>query len=135
MTTNKKDIIFTEPVLDQIQTENFMIEMHAAMMKFNYFMVYQLFQKYELTDKNDFASFLTQFEGYIISERGNEKSIINVQTYDSQCIMCAFGSKVTAYKITLGEYNNQVIFKNKAAIKYQIENQKLIDFQWCNGFR
>jgi hypothetical protein len=135
MTTNKKDIIFTEPILDQIQTENFMIEMHAAMMEFNYFMIYQLFQKYELIDKNDFASFLTQFEGYIMSERGNEKSIMSVKTFDSQCIMCAFGSKVKAYKITLGENNNKMIFKNKVAIKYQIQNQKLIDFQWCNKFR
>lgn len=70
-------------------------------------------------------------------ELGTE--LLEVTTFDSNCVFCFYGKSVNGYKWTYINkldkgINSRIVYSNKIAFIFEYDNDNLIEFGVCNSF-
>jgi hypothetical protein len=65
--------------------------------------------------------------------------LLEVTTFDSNCVFCFYGKAVTGYKWTYINrldkgINNRIAYSSKIAFIFEYDNNNLIAFGVCNSF-
>jgi hypothetical protein len=63
--------------------------------------------------------------------------VSHVEEFQTKCIVCVFGKKVNGYRIFYsvpGSGGSRTYYKREFAVNFQLKDEKLTDFGWCNAF-
>lgn len=132
--TSKK----TEPLLNELQTKKFIVEMDIICKNVDFKKLLLLLSNYSIIKTTDIIDFINQgkeiFEGINNPISGIE--LISTETLESKCLFCSIGKTVQVYSVKYSkqEMNYKIIYSNNFAINMDIEDGMLKDFGWCNAF-
>lgn len=131
------------PLLDQRNTELFIKDIEEICKKVEFSRFAEIFDKYPLDNfgQGDRDYFLAQAnrEHQFWHNNSLEVKIKSVEEFESKCIACSFGKKVKGYSVEFlkmkddrlpGRFN----YKKSFAINFEIKDNELMDFGWCNAF-
>jgi hypothetical protein len=101
----------------------------------------KLFTKYELIEVEEYKEVL-QLIIQIMNSWNNpdqDTRLENVVSFDSKCLFCNIGKKVTVYKWNYRHYGaqtpmNRVVYCKQIAFFFNYEDNQLIEFGVCNGY-
>jgi hypothetical protein len=116
-----------------LYVSSFLENINDAMLTFRFDTIYSVFEKFNLVNNSpDFGEFEETLRKYTI--KSQDKLIYNKEVfpYASKCKGCEFGCNINAYKVY--SYFCDLRLEGNYAIKYDIENQCLVDFTWCAAF-
>lgn len=96
------------------------------------------FITFDQEDINDFLERAKE-EHKLWYENPLEVKVNSIEPFNSKCIACSFGKTVKAYKVTYNQMKDielpgRIIYERSFAINFEIINQELHDFSWCNVF-
>ena len=123
------------------KTEDFLKDLEIACKTMEVDLFVKLFIKYDLYYNEEYQEVLSLIK-HIASdwnkpELGTE--LIDVSKFDSKCIFCNIGKKVSGYKWTYFHKLdtiplNRIIYASQIAFFFEFENNQLIEFGVCNGY-
>lgn len=131
------------PLLNAEQTQQFLYEMEVLLKNFDFNGMVRLTKKYPFNaiDQKELNDFIERAETEHINwyENPLEIKINFIEAFESKCIVCFFGKTIKAY---CAEYNQmrddklpgRLIYSRSLAIYFEIKNNQLFDFGWCNSF-
>jgi hypothetical protein len=122
-------------------TKSFLKDLEMACKTMEVDLFVKLFIKYDLYYDEEYREVLD----LIIHITGNwykpdiGTELLEVTTFNSNCIFCKIGKKVNGYKWTyvnrLDESpKNRFIYANKIGFIFEYESNKLVEFGICNGY-
>ncbi len=101
----------------------------------------KLFIKYDLYYDEEYQDVLNIIiaitSNWYFPERGTV--LLDITPFDSKCIFCRIGSKVSGYKwnykhILDDGIRSRVVYNKKIAFIFEFENERLSEFGVCNGY-
>lgn len=101
----------------------------------------KLFTKYELIEVEEYMDVL-QLIIQIMNSWNNpdqDTRLENIVSFDSKCLFCNIGKKVTVYKWNYRHCGapvpmNRVVYSKQIAFFFNYEDNQLIEFGVCNGY-
>lgn len=122
-------------------TEKFINDLDLACKTMEEDLFVNLFIKYDLYYIEDYKEVLdliiVRISNWHKPELGTK--LIEVSKFDSKCIFCNIGKKVSGYKWTYQHTLeivpfNRVVYSSRIAFFFEYENNQLIEFGVCNGY-
>ena len=122
-------------------TKNFIKDLEMACKTMEADLFVKLFIKYDLYYDEEYREVLD----LIINITGNWYKpeigtvLLDVSTFESNCIFCKIGKKVHGYKwnykhTLAAGLMNRVVYFNQIAFIFEYESNKLVEFGVCNGY-
>ena len=143
MIRTKDQSAIKEGMLTAQETRLFIREVEEKCIKVNFKGLIEILYKYPLKSVNqeDYNDFITQasMEHQFWHENAMEIKINLVQSFESKCIACSFGKTVKAFSVEFRKMKDnklpgRIVFQKSFALNFEIKNNELIDFGWCNKF-
>lgn len=143
MIRTKDQSAIKEGLLTAQETQLFIKEIEEKCMKVDFIGLIEILNKYPLKNVNqeDYKDFVTQakMEHHFWHENAVEIKIYSVQSFESKCIACSFGKTVKAFSVEFRKMNDtklpgRIVYQKSFALNFEIKNNELIDFGWCNAF-
>lgn len=143
MIRTKEQSVIKEGLLTAQETQLFIKEVEEKRMKVDFMGLIEILNKYPLKNVNqeDYNDFITQasMKHQFWHENGLEININDVQPFESKCIACSFGKIVKAFSVEFRKMNDtklpgRIVYQKSFALNFEIKNNELIDFGWCNAF-
>ena len=129
---------FSPPLLNNVDTINFVREIKIAFTTINYNLLHSTVDKYQLKNNIDIKEFLSDAQEVFLKFNNSldKTSFSSVTPFNTNCIACSFGSKVDAYKIEYEKRMGGLIinYEGSFAIRLEIKNHNLTDIAFCNAF-
>lgn len=131
------------PILDKINTKLFVNDVIKACQELDFFslFIYTVEYPFKNVVQSEVKDFLDQADEYIAEWKENELilSIDSVEEFETKCIFCSLGKTVKAFNVTATKKISQKIpveinYTKSFAINFEIVNEELVDFGWCNAF-
>lgn len=132
-----------EGMLTAQETQLFIKEIEEKCLKVDFIGLIETLNKYPLKNVNqeDYKDFITQAKIEHIFWYKNSLGITinSVQSFESKCIACSFGKTVKAFNVEYRKMNDtklpgRIVYQKSFALNFEIKNNVLIDFGWCNAF-
>lgn len=130
-------------MLNAENTKLFLKDIEGVCKKLDFISLLKTFEKYPFKNINfeEYTSFIDQAK-YEINFWNNDPldiKIKSVEEYDSKCIFCSIGKTVKAYNIKYLKMKDEslpgrIVYKKSFAINFEIIDNELIGFSWCNKF-
>ena len=130
-----KTIIEKKPILlNKLQTKEFLYRIDEAMHLFNSEEIFKVILDFKFDITPDIKIFLDQANQ--ITKVSNEEIIVTkVTPFETKCIACYYGKTVKGYEIqSVLKSCKNLGYINKTALYFDIVEDELIDFGWCNAF-
>jgi len=143
MIRTKDQSAIKEGMLTAQETLLFIREVEEKCMKVDFIGLIEILNKYPLKNINqeDYNDFISQAskEHQFWHENAMEIKIYSVQSFESKCIACSFGKTVKAFSVEFRKMNDiklpgRIVYQKSFALNFEINNNELIDFGWCNAF-
>ena len=143
MIQNKTTLETKAPLLEAEETKNFISKMEQLLKKLDFKAIIDFTKNYPFNtiDQNELNDFIDRAEEENSNWYENPLCIkINsVEAFDTKCIACSFGKTVKAYRVEYNQMNDEqlpgvFIYTRSIAINFDIKNNELNDFGWCNMF-
>lgn len=121
----------------------FIGEVEEKCIKVDFKGLIEILNKYPLKNVNqeEYKDFIYQAkrEHQFWHENAMEIKINSVQSFESKCIACSFGKTVKAFNVQFLKLKDdklpgRIVYKKNFAINFNIKDNELIDFGWCNAF-
>jgi hypothetical protein len=131
------------PLLDKINTLTFLKDIETICNKVDFISLSAILQKYPFQNINtsEYDEFIEQAkrEHDYWHNNPSEVKIKAVTKFDSKCIACSYGKTVKAYRVEYVKLNDdrlpgRIVYNKNFALNFEIKDNKLIDFGWCNKF-
>lgn len=125
------------------ETQLFTREMVVKCMKVDFIGLIETLNKYPLKNVNheDYKDFISQakIEHHFWHKNPLELKINAVQPFESRCIACSYGKVVKAFSVVFRKMKDntlpgRIVYQKSFALNFEIKNNELIDFGWCNVF-
>lgn len=130
-------------MLNAENTKLFLKDIEEVCKKLDFISLLKTFEKYPFKNINfeEYTSFIDQAK-YEINFWKNDPldiKIKSVEEYDSKCIFCSIGKTVKSYNVLYYKMKDEtspgrIVYKKSFAINFEIIDNELIDFSWCNKF-
>jgi hypothetical protein len=139
----KDQSVIKEGMLTAQETLLFIKEVEEKCIKVNFKGLIEILYKYPLKSVNqeEYKDFISQAkkEHQFWHENAMEIKINSVQSFESKCIACSFGKTVKAFSVEFRKMNDtklpgRIVYQKSFALNFEIKNNELIDFGWCNAF-
>lgn len=132
-----QDISTKAPLLTVSQTNEFIKDIDEVCKLADLIKLKEVLSKYNLKDKD--AEDIVIRARYVFSLFNNKEQrirVLNSVSRFTKCVFCEFGKTVKAYDV---EYEQQVgeiavIYTGSFAIFFEIENEILKQYGFCNGY-
>ena len=143
MIRTKDHSVIKEGLLTAQETQLFIKEIEEKCMKVDFIGLIEILNKYPLKNFNqeDYKDFVTQakIEHHFWHKNHLEVKINTVQPFESKCIACSFGKTVKAFSVQFlklkdDRLSGRIVYKKSFAINFEIKDNEIIDFGWCNAF-
>lgn len=143
MIRTKDHSVIKEGLLTVQETQLFIKEMEKKCLKVDFIGLIEILNKYPLKNFNqeDYNDFISQAlkEHQFWHKNPLEVKINAVQSFESRCIACSFGKTVIAFSVEFRKMNDtklpgRIVYQKSFALNFEIKNNELIDFGWCNKF-
>ena len=143
MIRTKDHSVIKEGLLTAQETQLFIREMEEKCMKVDFIGLIEILNKYPLKNVNqeDYKDFITQakMEHHFWHKNRLEVKINAVHPFESRCIACSFGKTVKAFSVEFRKMNDnklpgQIVYQKSFALNFEINNNEMMDFGWCNAF-
>ena len=143
MIRTKDQSAIKEGMLTAQETRLFIREVEEKCMKVDFIGLIEILNKYPLINVNqeDYKDFITQakMEHHFWHKNHLEVKINAVQPFESRCIACSFGKAVKAFSVAFRKMKDntlpgRIVYQKSFALNFEIKNNELIDFGWCNKF-
>jgi len=130
-------------LLDEANTQLFINEMDILCKNLDFKGIRNIFKRYPLESFNSTEALKFQLFTFDIYRSMNEDSkgfvVRKVEAFDSKCIACSFGKTVKAYRVEYTKNSENTlpyhyIYEQYFAVNFEIKENKLVDFMWCNLF-
>lgn len=143
MIQNKNIVETKAPLLEAEQTNKFIDEMDILLSNLDFNGIIKLSKNYPFNaiDQEELDEFIerAEYEHKNWYENPLEIKINSVVAFETKCIACFYGKTIKAYQ---AEYNQmkdenlpgRFIYNRSHAIYFEIKNNELFDFGWCNAF-
>ena len=131
------------PLLAAEETQQFIYEMDQLLKIFDFKGIIDLTTNYR------FNSIDTQELNIFIDSAKEEQTnwyenplvikINAIEAFETKCIACFFGKAIKAYRAEYKQMHDEklpgrIIYTRSIAIYFEIKNNELFDFGWCNAF-
>ena len=143
MIRTKDHSVIKEGLLTAQETQLFIKEIEEKCLKVDFIGLIEILNKYPLKNFNqeDYKDFVTQakIEHHFWHKNHLEVKINTVQPFESKCIACSFGKTVKAFSVQFlklkdDRLSGRIVYKKSFAINFEIKDNEIIDFGWCNAF-
>ena len=143
MIRTKDHSVIKEGLLTAQETQLFIKEIEEKCMKVDFIGLIEILNKYPLKNINqeDYNDFISQAskDHQFWHENAMEIKINSVQSFESKCIACSFGKTVKAFSVQFlklkdDRLSGRIVYKKSFAINFEIKDNEIIDFGWCNAF-
>lgn len=143
MIRTKDHSVIKEGLLTAQETQLFIKEIEEKCMKVDFIGLIEILNKYPLKNVNleDYKDFITQakMEHHFWHKNRLEVKINAVHPFESRCIACSFGKTVKAFSVQFlklkdDRLSGRIVYKKSFAINFEIKDNEIIDFGWCNAF-
>lgn len=143
MIRTKDHSVIKEGLLTAQEAQLFIKEIEEKCMEVDFIGLIEILNKYPLKNINqeDYNDFISQAskDHQFWHENAMEIKINSVQSFESKCIACSFGKTVKAFSVEFRKMNDiklpgRIVYQKNFAINFEIKNNELIDFGWCNKF-
>jgi hypothetical protein len=143
MIRTKDQSAIKEGMLTAQETRLFIREVEEKCMKVDFIGLIEILNKYPLKNVNqeDYKDFIAQakVEHHFWHKNPLEVKINAVQPFESRCIACSFGKTVKAFSVNFlkmkdNKLPGRLVYVKSFALNFEIINNALIDFGWCNAF-
>ena len=143
MIRTKVQSAIKEGMLTAEETRFFIREVEEKCMKVDFIGLIEILNKYPLKNVNleDYKDFITQakMEHHFWHKNRLEVKINAVHPFESRCIACSFGKTVKAFSVQFlklkdDRLSGRIVYKKSFAINFEIKDNEIIDFGWCNAF-
>jgi len=130
-------------MLNTNDTSLFISEIDELLKKFDFNGIIKLSKNYPFNaiDQEELEEFIerAEYEHKNWFENPLEIKINSVVAFETKCIACFHGKTIKAYQ---AEYNQmkdeklpgRIIYTKSISIYFEIKNNELFDFGWCNAF-
>ena len=143
MIRTKVQSAIKEGMLTAEETRFFITEVEEKCMKVDFIGLIEILNKYPLKNVNleDYKDFITQakMEHHFWHKNRLEVKINAVHPFELRCIACSFGKTVKAFSVQFlklkdDRLSGRIVYKKSFAINFEIKDNEIIDFGWCNAF-
>ena len=143
MIRTKVQSAIKEGMLTAQETRLFIRDVEEKCLKVDFIGLIEILNKYPLKNVNqeDYKDFVTQakIEHHFWHKNHLEVKINTVQPFESKCIACSFGKTVKAFSVQFlklkdDRLSGRIVYKKSFAINFEIKDNEIIDFGWCNAF-
>ena len=143
MIRTKDHSVIKEGLLTAQETQLFIKEIEEKCMKVDFIGLIEILNKYPLKNVNqeDYKDFITQakMEHHFWHKNPLEVKINTVHPFESKCIACSFGKTIKAFSVEFRKMNDtklpgRIVYQKSFALNFEIKNNELMDFGWCNKF-
>ena len=143
MIRTKEHSAIKEGMLTAQETLLFIREVEEKCMKVDFIGLIEILNKYPLKNINqeDYKDFISQakIEHHFWHKNALEVKIKSIVAFESKCIACSFGKTVKAYSVNFLKMKDdklpgRLVYVKSFALNFEIKNNALIDFGWCNKF-
>jgi hypothetical protein len=143
MIRTKVQSAIKEGMLTVQETRLFIREVEEKCMKVDFIGLIEILNKYPLKNVNqeDYKDFISQaiIENHFWHKNPLEVKINTVHPFESKCIACSFGKTVKAFSVNFLKLKDdklpgRIVYKKSFAINFEIKDNEIIDFGWCNAF-
>jgi hypothetical protein len=143
MIRTKDQSVMKEGMLTAQETRLFIREVEEKCMKVDFIGLIEILSKYPLKNVNqeDYKDFISQakVEHHFWHKNPLEVKINAVQPFESRCIACSFGKTVKAFSVNFlkmkdNKLPGRLVYVKSFALNFELKNNELIDFGWCNAF-
>ena len=129
----------TTPILSEADTLKFIKQIDLACKLLDPEFLTEVVQKFQLENLEDSPEFLENAREKFLLWRKNEKvlQVNKVEEFHTRCIVCVYGKKVNGYRIHYsipGPEGGRIHYVREIAVNFEIHNEQLTDFGWCNAF-
>ncbi len=129
----------TTPVLTIENTTKFIRQVDLACKLLDVEFLTEVVQKFKLEHLEDTFEFLKDAKEKLSlwQEEQNGSRVHVVEEFNTRCIACVYGKKVNGYRIqysTSGPEGARIHYVRAIAVNFQIVEDRLTDFGWCNAF-
>jgi hypothetical protein len=130
-------------MLNAENTKLFLKDIDEVCKNLDFLSLLKTFEKYPFKNINldEYSVFIEQakYEINFWYDDPLDIKIKSVEEYDSKCIFCSIGKTVKAYNIKYLKMKDEslpgrIVYKKSFAINFEIIDNELIDFSWCNKF-
>ena len=143
MIRTKEHSAIKEGMLTAQETLLFIREVEEKCMKADFIGLIEILNKYPLKNVNqeDYKDFITQakMEHHFWHKNPLKVKINTVHPFESRCIACSFGKTIKAFSVNFLKMKDdklpgRIVYKKSFAINFEIKDNEIIDFGWCNAF-
>ena len=131
------------PLLQEEETQQFIYEMDKLLQIFDFKGIIDLTTNYRFNSID--TQELNIFINRAVEEQTNwyenplEIKINAIEAFETKCIACFLGKSIKAYRAVYNQMNDEklpgrIIYTRSVAIYFEIKNNELFDFGWCNAF-
>ncbi|GAB2765758.1 hypothetical protein [Salinimicrobium soli] len=129
----------SKSLLSKQDTSKFMKQADLACKLLDPDFLTEVVHNFKLEDLEDTPEFLEDAEEKLFSWREEKKGlqILEVENFDTRCVACIYGTKVTGYRIHYsipGPEGTRIHYCREFALHFQLKDGCLTDFGWCNAF-
>jgi len=123
------------------KTQEFLLEHEAACQKMDVVDFLNIYIKYDLSFVKEYEKVITSIVDALTGWK-NEKlgtKIIEVSTFNSNCIFCEIGKKVKVYRWTYTNtleegIKNRIVYERKIGFRFEMKEGRLIEYGICNAY-
>jgi len=127
------------PILSKEETRKFINQIDLACRLLDAQILKWVVEKFNLHELEDSPEFLEDAIDKLEFWKKKESpvQIKKVGSFETKCIACVFGKKVSGYVVSYFEEKTngyKIHYERQFAVNYQLKDGRLTDFGWCHSF-